>query len=198
MVPVAFASASLAVPELDRPSTGRQDRRRLDATRTDVNRPANKPANRKARAGSRPPNLTAAPPTKVVRVVRVGEPGLDHPLRPITEPEELTVGDPTQVAATVVRAAMEVLAGRRSLNQIRGWLTPQVALQLAERARLELAVPLRDSTGGHISIRKVHLTRYGDRAEAAVIVDMPTRTRAAAARLEARQGAWRVSVLEIA
>lgn len=133
-----------------------------------------------------------------MRVVRVGEPGLDHPLRPVTEPEEVTVGDPTQVAAIVVRAAVEVLDGRRSLNQIRRWLTPQVALQLAERTRLELAVPDRDTSAGPIRIRKVHMVRFGDRAEATVLVDMADRTRAAAARLEARHGAWRVSVLEIA
>lgn len=177
----------------------RASQRRVTASRAGVvpDRPGNKPATG-PRAEVRPPHLAEARAANSVRVVRVGEPGVDHPLRPITEPEELTVGDPTQVAATVVRAAMEVLAGRRSLHQIRGWLTPTVAQQLAERTRLELAVPLRDSTGGHIAIRKVHLDRYGDRAEAAVIVDMPSRTRAAAARLEARQGAWRVSVLEIA
>jgi len=150
------------------------------------------------RGSTRPPGALTHLPMTPVRVVRVGEPGLDHPLRPITEPEELTVGDPTEVAATVVRAAVEVLDGRRSLSQIRGWLTPQVALQLAERTRLELALPTRESTGGPIRIRKVHVVRFGDRAEAAVLVDMSARTRAAAARLEARQGAWRVSVLEIA
>lgn len=119
-------------------------------------------------------------------------------MRPVTEPEAVTVGDPTEIAATVVRAAVEVLDGRRSLNQIRGWLTPQVAAQLAERTRLELAIPDRDNTSRPIRIRKVHVVRFGDRAEATVIVDANARVRAAAARLEARSGAWRVSVLEIA
>ena len=170
------------------------------------NRPDNRPASRPGEnrpVSTRPPNHPEFAPVipqalAPVRVIRVGQPGLDHPLRPVTEPEELTVGDPTQVAATVVRAAVEVIDGRRSLTQIRGWLTPQVALQLAERTRLELAVPSRESSSGPIRIRKVHLVRFGDRAEATVILDMPERTRAAAARLEARQGAWRVSVLEIA
>jgi len=153
------------------------------------NRPAdNRPAGRSG------PNGLLGPP----RVVQVGQAGVDHPFRPVTEPEELTVGDPTEVAATVVRAAVEVLDGRRALTQIRSWLTPQVATQLAERTRLELAIPDRDGSTGPIRIRKVHVVRFGDRAEATVIIDDTHRTRAAAARLEARQGAWRVSVLEIA
>lgn len=147
---------------------------------------------------SRPDGQAVELPLAPVRVIRVGSPGVGHPLRPITDPIVPIAGDPTQVAATVVRAAVEVLDGRRSLNQIRSWLTPQVALQLAERTRLELAIPDREETAGPIRIRKVHLVRFGDRAEATVLIDTMHRTRAAAARLEARHGAWRVSVLEIA
>ena len=172
-------------------------RRRKAAVGTAKTRPANKPASR-SRSTTRPPGAPLPMPLAPVRVIRVGEPGIDHPLRPITEPEALTAGDPTQVAATVVRAAVEVLDGRRSLNQIRGWLTPEVAQQLAERTRLELAIPDRGEPMAPVRIRKVHMVRFGDRAEATVIIDMADRTRAAAARLEARSGAWRVSVLEIA
>jgi hypothetical protein len=144
---------------------------------------------------NRPAPVTLTPS---VRTVRIGQETGDHPLRPITEASPEPTQDPTQIAGAVVRAAVEVLDGRRPLNQIRSWITPEVAAQLGERSRLELAVARPDRVLGTIKIRRVHLVRFGDRAEATVILDSADRVRAAAARLEAQQGTWRVSVLEIA
>ena len=167
------------------------------------------PAGRRLRPNGRPVATTRPPAATQsvrgrgpVRTIRIGAPISDMPRRPVVAEQTETLQDPTQIAATVVRAAVEVLDGRRPLHHIRHWLTPEVALQLGNRAQVELSVPVRSQNRSEpltpIRIRRVHLVRFGDSAEATVILDTADRVRAAAARLEAVSGTWRISVLEIA
>ncbi|MCL1800697.1 MAG: Rv3235 family protein [Promicromonosporaceae bacterium] len=159
-------------------------------------RPDGKPTGPKGPA-TRPPD-TLPSPLAPIRVVKVGDATFDHHARPVSQPTTEPVSDPTQMAGTVIRAAVEVLEGRRALHQIRQWLTPEVAFQLQNRARLEMGRPARHRSTGAIRIRRVNVVTNGDSAEATVILEAGERVRAAAARLEARHGIWRVAMLEIA
>lgn len=146
-------------------------------------------------------------PAPRTRRVRVGAPGVrrtpddeDRTARPLREAEPAPLPDPTAQCCTVVRAAVEVLRGERPAAQLARWVTPQVRDQLAERARIGLAhAPLRNEEHHRpVQVRRVRLVRLGDDvAEATVVLDDDGRVRAAAVRLEARRGAWRVAVLEV-
>jgi hypothetical protein len=101
----------------------------------------------------------------------------------------------------VVRAAVEVLRGERPAAQLARWVTPQVYDQLLSRGRLMREAqqnrPPRPKAHA-ATIRRVRLVRLGAAsAEATVILHDEGRVRAAAVRLEARRGVWRVAVLEI-
>lgn len=120
--------------------------------------------------------------------------------RPAPEPDP-TLPDPTAQVCRVVRAAVEVLRGERPAAQLARWVTPQVYDQLLERGRLmreaQQSRPPRPKAHA-ATVRRVRMVRLGaSSAEAAVILHDEGRVRAAAVRLEARRGVWRVAVLEI-
>ena len=120
--------------------------------------------------------------------------------RPSPEPDP-ALPDPTAQVCRVVRAAVEVLRGERPAAQLARWVTPQVYDQLLERGRLmreaQQSRPPRPKAHA-ATVRRVRMVRLGtSSAEATVILHDEGRVRAAAVRLEARRGVWRVAVLEI-
>lgn len=139
---------------------------------------------RKVRMGG-----TAYPDLRETAEVRDG--------RPAPEPEPV-LPDPTAQVCRVVRAAVEVLRGERPATQLARWVTPQVYDQLLERGRLMREVLPPRPAAHPAMVRRVRLMRIGETtAEAAVILQDEGRVRAAAVRLEARRGVWRVACLEI-
>ena len=120
--------------------------------------------------------------------------------RPAPEPDP-DLPDPTAQVCRVVRAAVEVLRGERPAAQLARWVTPQVYDQLLERGRLmrEARQVRPPRPKAHpAAVRRVRMVRLGaTSAEATVILHDEGRVRAAAVRLEARRGVWRVAVLEI-
>lgn len=188
--------------------------RRAEAT-ADAPSAGRSPARRALRV-SAPPRPTGPAgypeagtrPASRPRHVRVGAEGVrrartdeeDLSARPLRETAPAPLPDPTAQCCTVVRAAVEVLRGERPAAQLARWVTPQVRDQLAERARIGLAHDLlrNEEPHGPVQVRRVRLVRLGDDvAEATVVLDDDGRVRAAAVRLEARRGAWRVAVLEV-
>lgn len=120
--------------------------------------------------------------------------------RPVDERPAAPLPDPTAVCCSVVRAAVEVLRGDRAATQLARWVTPAVLDQLSARARLlrEAPASARTSTGGGpVLVRRIRLDRVENTAEATVILEEAGRVRAAAVRLEARRGQWRIAVLEL-
>ncbi|MGW8568601.1 Rv3235 family protein [Isoptericola sp. NPDC055881] len=184
-------------------------------TRTPPATPATPATGQRPLRGSAPPRsgrpagYPEAGTRPRVRKVRVGREGVrrtadddaaDLPERPLRENDPAPLPDPTAQCCAVVRAAVEVLRGERPSAQLARWVTPQVRDQLAERARIALAHDPRSGGEHHrpVQVRRVRLVRLGDDvAEATVVLDDDGRVRAAAVRLEARRGAWRVAVLEV-
>ena len=120
--------------------------------------------------------------------------------RPVVDQPALPLPDPTAMCCSVVRAAVEVLRGDRAAAQLARWVTPVVLDQLTERARLLREAPAATRTpsgAGPVQVRRVRLERRGDTAEATVILDDRGRVRAAAVRVEARRGQWRIAILEL-
>jgi hypothetical protein len=171
-----------------------------------VPRPAPRPS--RLRVSAPPPStrparrLDATGPSRV-RHIRLGAPRLEEgleelPARPLAPRPAAPLPDPTAQCCSVVRAAVEVLRGERNPAQLARWVTPQVLDQLVERARLARRQGTTTSGGRPVLVRRVRLVRLGDDvAEATVVLDDDGRVRAAAARLEARRGTWRVAVLEL-
>ncbi|WP_402466656.1 Rv3235 family protein [Isoptericola aurantiacus] len=176
-----------------------RDRRPRTTDRLRVSAPP-----RTGRPGA-PPQASRRPGP--VRRIRVGArtPGaVPVPGRPLTAPTAsgtVRPPDPTALCCSVVRAAVEVLRGERPAAQIARWVTPTVHDQLVERARLVRARARRDgagTTGVPVVVRRVRMVRLGEEtAEATVVLEDRGRVRAAAVRLEARRGLWRVAVLEL-
>ncbi len=107
--------------------------------------------------------------------------------------------DPTFICCTVVRAAVEVFRGERTVSQLARWVSPEIFDTIARRAGLcRRAHGARRRIAPPVQILRTRVIRLGDdTAEAAVIIEDAGRVRAAAARLEARRGLWRVVALEI-
>ncbi|MBE7700716.1 energy transducer TonB [Oerskovia sp. Sa1BUA8] len=118
--------------------------------------------------------------------------------RPVSAAEDLPLPDPTSICCSVVRAAVEVLRGERPVGQLQRWLAPDVFDALGRRALLMQGTTAPTGAARPVAVRRARLVRLGDTtAEATVVLEDMDRVRAAALRLEARRGVWRVVVLEI-
>lgn len=115
------------------------------------------------------------------------------PLGPV-----LPADDPATWCGTLVRAAVEALAGCRPAAQLARWLSADVYESLARRAGLAVRVNGRPVQVRQTTIRRVHVCRLdATTAEAAVVVHDGERVRAAAVRIEAFRGRWRATAFEI-
>lgn len=107
-----------------------------------------------------------------------------------------------KVACAVAVAAIEALAGNRSLQQLTRWLDrdtfDRVARRAALTARLSVAGYIRPiHNGAHVRRSRAFRVTPGI-YETAVIIAEQTRTRAVAIRIEQHRGMWKVTALDIA
>ncbi|MDE0547289.1 Rv3235 family protein [Microbacterium sp. C7(2022)] len=92
---------------------------------------------------------------------------------------------------------LEVLAGVREVDQLARWLTEEPFRKLVTRANLSARA--RNARGVPAArpphrLMSIHHTSPADSVvEATVIVQMPTRVRAVAIRLEGMDGRWRAT-----
>jgi hypothetical protein len=106
--------------------------------------------------------------------------------------------DPQAWCGSLVRAAVEVLAGTRPAAQLARWLTADLYETLARRAGLAVRIKGRPAIVRQAVVRRVHVCSLGPlAAEASVVVHDGERVRAAAVRIEAHRGRWRATALEI-
>lgn len=125
----------------------------------------------------RPLHALPAPPSPYARTRRV-------------------LGDPTPLACTVAKTALEVVLGGRGVEQLVRWVSPTIreslAAQggLAQRAGRRLRSPVR--------IQRIRVYRVSDvAAECSIVADDGEHSRAIAARFEDVMGRWQATALEI-
>ena len=108
--------------------------------------------------------------------------------------------EPGAWASRFAQATVEVLGGHRPVAQLVGWTAPSVFRDLERRTRATArSVP---RSAAHAALRprvsSVHVCRLGpDVAEVCVRVRHGRRSRAVAMRLEATQGRWRCTAIEL-
>lgn len=112
-------------------------------------------------------------------------------------------GEVRGLARRIAQAAVEVLAGTRPAQQLSRSLEPACLSALQHRAALTRAYAATAAGGQsrlHRSpmVRSVRVCAVNDGVyEASLVVSEELRSRAVAMRLEGREGAWRVTALEI-
>lgn len=101
--------------------------------------------------------------------------------------------DPRPWAARLVVATMEVMSGRRPLQQLMPWTDDAVYLQISR------AMPRgRESAGSTGRLRSLRISEPADGvAEICAVVAGAQRSRAVAARLEGVDGRWRCTALQL-
>ena len=107
-----------------------------------------------------------------------------------------TLGDPTPLACTVARIALEVALGGGGVDQLTRWVTPTVRTALLRQHSLAHRASYR--LRGTIGVARVRLCRVSASAvEAAVVATEGDVTHAIAMRLETVAGRWLVTVLDV-
>jgi hypothetical protein len=100
--------------------------------------------------------------------------------------------DPTRWAGRLVQATLEVLAGRRPLQQLMPYTDERVYIQLTGRLRR------RTGPSSPPMLCSVHACEPRDGvAEVCAVVRHGGRVRAVAARLEGFDGRWRCTALQL-
>lgn len=121
------------------------------------------------------------------------------PARPSPSPytrERPPLGDPTPLACTVAKTALEVVLGGRGLEQLARWLSPDLRESLARQGGLAQRIGRR--LAAPVRIHRIRVYRVSPTAaEISVVADDGVRARAIAARFEDVGGRWQATVLEI-
>lgn len=117
------------------------------------------------------------------------------PLSPASTADEAPeLPDPRQLCGAVVLAAVEALQSTRPLAQLARWVSPEVFESLAQAA----TPPVPSRGRARAVVRGLRVCRISPTvAEGSVVIHDGPRVRAAAVRLEAHRGSWRVTVLHI-
>lgn len=120
-----------------------------------------------------------------------GPPG--PPLPPVP-PGQDGLPDPRRWIARLAQSALECLHGRRSVQQLVRWTDEPVYRALARQAAAQEAPAPADRP----RIRALRVCRVsGSVAEASVVVQWGTVTRAVAVRLEAADGRWLCTAFDV-
>ncbi len=123
---------------------------------------------------------------------------LHRPVPPVPVLDAVPNEDPATWAGSLVRAAVETLAGVRPAAQLARWLSADLYESVARRAGLAVRIKGRPTVVRHVTVRRVHVCQVSAlAAEASVVVHDGERVRAAAVRIEAHRGRWRATALEI-
>lgn len=128
-------------------------------------------------APARPVHVLPAPPTPYARKREV-------------------LGDPTPLACTVAKNALEVVLGLDGLDKLNRWVTGEIRSQVAKQH--SLARRGGYVVRGTVGIARVRVFRVSAKAaEVSVIAREGERVHAIAMRLEDWAGRWLVTALEL-
>ena len=134
--------------------------------------------------------VVTARPGRVVPLVPIPAPS-----SPYSRPKKV-LGDPTPLACTVCKTALEVVLGGDGLDRLNRWITPDLRASLARQK----ALTVRAGRGRQavVSIVRIRVCRTSDvAAETSIVADDGRRIRAIAARFEDVGGRWQATALDI-
>jgi hypothetical protein len=130
-----------------------------------------------AQPGARPRIVLPAPPTPYGR-------------------KRDPLGDPTPLACTVAKNALEVALGLDGLDRLNRWLSAEIRAQVARQQSLSRRAGY--AVAGTVGIVRVRVFRVSPRAaEVSVVAREGERVHAIAMRLEDASGRWLVTALEL-
>lgn len=117
------------------------------------------------------------------------------PTNPYTRPRKV-LGDPTPLACTVAKTALEVVLGGGGLDHLNRWITPEVRASLARQGALAQRAGRHDPHP--VRILRIRVYRVSDvAAETSIVADDGYRVRAIAGRFEDVGERWQATVLDI-
>ncbi|MFV0633410.1 Rv3235 family protein [Demequina sp.] len=104
------------------------------------------------------------------------------------------LGDPTPLACTVAKAAVEATLGGPALDTYVRWLDPEVFADIARQR--SLAIRAGSRLKHPVGVRRARACRVArDAAEVSIVVEYDGRCRAVAMRLVEVAGRWQVAEL---
>jgi hypothetical protein len=137
------------------------------------------------------PALRAPTPAHHARPLRV----LPAPPTPYTR-TRAPLGDPTPLACTVAKNALEVALGLDGLEKLNRWVTGEIRAQVAKQHSLSRRGGYE--VRGTVGIMRVRVHRVSAKAaEVCVIAREGERVHPIAMRLEDNAGRWLVTALEL-
>ncbi len=107
-----------------------------------------------------------------------------------------TLGDPTPLACTVSRTALEVALGANGIDTLTRWITPTLRTSLLKQH--SLARRARYATRGDVRVARIRVCRVSPTAvEAGLVLMEGDVAHPVAMRLEECAGRWLTTALEL-
>lgn len=106
------------------------------------------------------------------------------------------LGDPTPLACTVAKAALEAILGGAPFDAYVRWVDPAVYASICRERSIARRAGRRGTTA--VGVRRARTCRVArDAAEVSIVLEHEGRCRAAAMRLEESHGRWLVTELAL-
>ncbi len=118
------------------------------------------------------------------------------PIVPAAYRKRRTLGDPTPLACTVARTALEVALGGGGIDTLTRWITPTLRTSLLKQG--SLARRANYTTRGDVSVARIRVCRVSATAvEAGLVLMEGDVAHPVAMRLETCAGRWLTTALEV-
>jgi hypothetical protein len=115
---------------------------------------------------------------------------------PVAYRKRRTLGDPTPLACTVARTALEVALGASGIDTLIRWITPTLRTSLLKQH--SLARRAKYATRGDVTVARIRVCRVGATAvEAGLVLMEGDVAHPVAMRLEECAGRWLITALEL-
>lgn len=138
----------------------------------------------------------AAPPSDYASTpqpIRVASPPV---IVPPAYRKRRALGDPTPLACTVARTALDVALGAGGIDTLNRWITPTLRTSLLKQHSLSRRAQY--SRRGEVAVARIRVCRVSPRAvEAALVLMEGDTAHPVAMRLEECAGRWLATVLEV-
>ncbi|WP_084073985.1 Rv3235 family protein [Demequina sp. NBRC 110052] len=109
--------------------------------------------------------------------------------------ERQPLGDPSPLACTIAKAALEAVHGADTLSSLVRWVEPDLRARLARQHSVARRAGRHGATARVLRARVCRVA--ADAAEVSVVASVDGRSHAIAMRLEDQHGRWVATVIDI-